>query len=198
MRQRFRIAKEIETEIRQVGFSKIAQADELSFWYTINNRGIPMATDVAFSLGCLIDTPLQKIEGTLYPLVSYFIIPLFALANAGVDVAEGTKAAFFMTPVTIGVVTGLLLGKPLGIVLFSWLAVKGRFALLPEEVSWAQICSVACLAGIGFTMSLFISNLAFVDPLLIQQSKIGILAGSTASALLGTAILWLGSLKSQR
>ncbi len=139
-----------------------------------------------------IDTPLQKLEDALYPLATYFVIPLFALSNAGIEIAVGADSLNLFTPVTLGVIIGLMLGKPLGILLCSWLVVKTGFAVLPEEVSWMQLLGVSCLAGIGFTMSLFIANLAFADAILLQQTKIGVLIGSSLSAVLGVVILWIG------
>jgi len=145
-----------------------------------------------------VNTPLQKLEDALYPLVTYFIIPLFALSNAGVAITGGTEAVSYITPITLGVIAGLLLGKPVGIILFSWLAVKAGIALLPEGVSWKLLWGVACIAGIGFTMSLFIANLAFADAVLLHQAKMGILLGSMFSVLLGMSILWLTSSPSQK
>ncbi|NLT20915.1 MAG: Na+/H+ antiporter NhaA [Syntrophomonadaceae bacterium] len=143
-------------------------------------------------LKCAVDniqTPLQKLEDALYPFVSYFVIPLFALANAGISFSTGGAGVGFFNSITIGVAMGLFLGKPLGITLFSWIAVKAGIAMLPEEVRWSQIWGIAYLAGIGFTMSLFITNLAFGDPLLLYQAKIGILVASLFSAIMGIIIL---------
>ncbi len=135
-----------------------------------------------------LDTPLQKLEDTLYPLVSYFIIPIFALANAGVNMAQGSEGTSLINPISVGIIVGLFLGKQLGITLFAWLSVRLGFALLPEGVKWSQVWGVSCLAGIGFTMSLFITNLAFVDPIAIYQAKIAIIIGSMLSAVFGIAI----------
>ncbi|NLV17175.1 MAG: Na+/H+ antiporter NhaA [Syntrophomonadaceae bacterium] len=137
-----------------------------------------------------IETPLQKLEDALQPFASYFIIPVFALANAGVNFLEGGNGMGILNPVTIGVVAGLVLGKQLGISLFSWAAVKIGIAVLPEGVRWSQMWGMGCLAGIGFTMSLFITNLAFNQPMLAYQAKIGILSGSMLSAIIGTLILF--------
>lgn len=135
-----------------------------------------------------LDTPLQRLEDTLYPLVSYFILPIFALANAGVNMAQGSEGTNLINPVSVGIIVGLFLGKQLGITLFAWLSVRLGFTLLPEGVKWSQIWGVSCLAGIGFTMSLFITNLAFVDPIAIYQAKIAIIIGSMLSAVFGIAI----------
>lgn len=135
-----------------------------------------------------IETPLQKLEDALHPFASYFIIPVFALANAGVNFLEGSEGTGLFNPVTIGIILGLFLGKQMGITFFAWAAVKAGISLLPEGVRWSQIWGIACVAGIGFTMSLFITNLAFNHPLPLYQAKIGILCGSMLSAVIGISI----------
>ena len=135
-----------------------------------------------------IETPLQKLEDALHPFASYFIIPVFALANAGVNFLEGSEGTGLFNPVTIGIILGLFLGKQLGITFFAWVAVKAGISLLPEGVRWTQIWGIACVAGIGFTMSLFITNLAFNHPLPLYQAKIGILCGSMLSVVIGISI----------
>ncbi len=134
------------------------------------------------------ETPLQKLEEKLHPLAVIFIIPLFALANAGISFA-GMEAQNMLHPITLGIVGGLVVGKQLGIFLFSWLGVKMGFAFLPEGIGWWQIYGVSCLAGIGFTMSLFITNLAFINPEFIELAKIGILFASFISAVWGVVVL---------
>jgi len=136
-----------------------------------------------------IETPLQKLEDALHPFASYLIIPVFAMANAGVSFLASGEGTGFFNPVTIGVILGLFLGKQLGITFSAWVAVKAGIALLPEGVRWSQIWGIACVAGIGFTMSLFITNLAFNHPLPLHQAKIGILCGSMLSAVIGISIL---------
>ncbi|MGI5912001.1 MAG: Na+/H+ antiporter NhaA [Syntrophomonadaceae bacterium] len=141
-----------------------------------------------------LDTPLQKLEETLYPIVYYFIIPIFALANAGVNVAEGSGETSLINHISTGIIAGLFIGKQLGITLSSWLAVKLGLAQMPDGVDWKHIWALSCLAGIGFTMSLFITNLAFVDPIALFQAKIAILIGSSLSAIMGISI-FLGNRK---
>ncbi|MDD4346525.1 MAG: Na+/H+ antiporter NhaA [Desulfitobacteriaceae bacterium] len=136
-----------------------------------------------------IETPLQKLEDALHPFASYFIIPIFALANAGVNFLDGSEGTGVFNPITIGIILGLFMGKQLGITFFAWVAVKAGIALLPEGVRWSQIWGISCVAGIGFTMSLFITNLAFGHPLPLHQAKIGILCGSMLSAVIGISIL---------
>ena len=132
--------------------------------------------------------PGLTLEEDLHPIVAFFIIPLFALCNAGVTL-QGGVADVLATPVALGIVTGLVLGKQIGIASFAWLAVKSGRGSLPEGVSWAQVYGASCLAGIGFTMSLFVSELAFTDPGLVAQAKVGILAASILAAAWGW--LWL-------
>jgi Na+:H+ antiporter, NhaA family len=133
--------------------------------------------------------PLQRIEHDLHYWVAFAIIPLFALANAGVHLS-GNLADAFRNPVTLGVVLGLVVGKPVGITLFAWAAVRLRIADLPFGVRWSAVGGVAFLGGIGFTMSLFISGLAFPGmPELNDAAKIGIFAASLLAGVLGWAML---------
>lgn len=134
------------------------------------------------------ETPLQNLEHRLHLWVTYFIMPLFALSNAGVVLGSNFSEAY-SSPVTIGVILGLIFGKPIGITLFSYIAVKSRLALLPEEASWKKILGTGAVAGIGFTMSIFIANLAFGEGLLLNYAKIGILSASIVSGLAGWMIL---------
>jgi len=118
----------------------------------------------------------------------WLILPLFALANAGVPLG-GDLGAVLASPLALGIMAGLVIGKPLGITLLSWIAVRVGKGMLPERVTWMQVAGAGCLAGIGFTMSLFISDLAFNDAALITAAKIGILAASLISGIVGFAIL---------
>lgn len=131
-------------------------------------------------------SPLDRLETALHPWVAFGIMPVFALANAGVRLEPAALAQ----PVSIATAAGLVLGKPLGIVLFSWLAVRLGLARLPDRVSWRVMIGAGCLAGIGFTMSLFIAGLALNGELLVA-AKIGTLLGSTVSAILGSILLVL-------
>jgi Na+:H+ antiporter, NhaA family len=129
-------------------------------------------------------SPLKRLETALHPWVSFVIMPVFALGNAGVALEPGALGQ----PVALAVAAGLLFGKPLGIVLFSWLAVRAGFAALPAGVNWRVMIGAGCLAGIGFTMALFIAGLALPSNLL-DAGKIGILTGSLASAVIGSVLL---------
>ncbi len=136
-----------------------------------------------------VDTPMHRLEHTLHPYVSFFIVPVFAMANAGVTLS-GDLGAAISHPVSLGIILGLILGKQIGITLFSYLSVKFGFADLPEGASWQQIYGISCLAGIGFTMSLFIANLGFGDSYYLTYSKIGILSASLIAGLIGWVILY--------
>ncbi len=132
--------------------------------------------------------PLETMEHALHPWVAFLVIPIFGFANAGVTLFGLSPSALF-EPLPLGIALGLLLGKQLGIFGFAYGAVKLRIASLPEDVSWRQVHGMSLLAAIGFTMSLFIGNLAFADPLLIDAVKIGVLSGSTIAAIAGYLLL---------
>ena len=132
--------------------------------------------------------PGLALEHALHPVQVWLILPLFALANAGVAIG-GDIMTVLSHRVSLGIIAGLVVGKPLGIFGMSWLAVKSGWGSLPEKVTWPNLFGAASLAGIGFTMSLFISDLAFSDDLLIATAKIGILAASVASGIVGFAVL---------
>jgi NhaA family Na+:H+ antiporter len=130
----------------------------------------------------------QYLAGKMTPWVAYAILPVFALANAGVSF-ESLEWTSFVFPVFLGVFLGLTLGKPIGITLFSYLGVQGQIAHLPKGVSWQQLGGAGCLGGIGFTMSLFIASLAFPVGPLLSSAKVGILAASLVSGFLGYLVL---------
>lgn len=130
-------------------------------------------------------SPLERLEAALHPWVGFFIMPLFAFANAGVLI----DAAAVTDSVAVAVVVGLSVGKPVGIVLFGLVAVRSGLTTLPEGVSWGILAAGGVLAGIGFTMSLFIAGLALSEHLL-GAAKVGILVGSLLSGVLGMVILW--------
>ena len=133
-------------------------------------------------------TPLQRIQTALHPWVSVVVLPIFALANAGV-VFDSNVTSVIGHRVTIGIVLGLVAGKQIGVTLFAWLAVRLGLAQLPSGVHWKHVYGVSCLAGIGFTMSLFIGGLAFEDPALTSMMKIGIFGASVVAAVLGLVVL---------
>jgi NhaA family Na+:H+ antiporter len=134
--------------------------------------------------------PGLALEQYFHPISAFVVLPLFALANAGVALS-GDKLGMVTSPITWGVILGLVLGKQVGITLLSWLAIKIGLAEMPAEVKWTQIYGASCLAGIGFTMSLFVTDLAFDDEALINAAKLGILTASLLSAAIGFAALWI-------
>jgi NhaA family Na+:H+ antiporter len=157
--------------------------------YGIFQNAEQVAIVEAMEKGCeKVQSPLQRLEHGLHPLVAFFIMPIFALANAGVALS-GDVQERYLHPVTLGVMIGLFVGKPLGIFLFSWISVKLGLCELPERANWLQVLAVGCLGGIGFTMSLFVTNLAFAFPEFINESKQGILTASALSAVAGAACL---------
>jgi NhaA family Na+:H+ antiporter len=141
-------------------------------------------------------SPLRYMEHVLHPWVAFVIMPIFALANAGVALG-GDMGATLTQPVTLAVLLGLWIGKPIGVFSFAYVAVKVGFARLPNNTNWQQVFGVSCLCGIGFTMSLFIASLAFEDAFLLDSSKIGIFAASVLSALGGALLIITASRKPQ-
>jgi len=136
------------------------------------------------------ESPLRHLEHDLHPAVAYFILPIFAFANTGVSLAGLTPEALF-APVPLGIAAGLFLGNQIGVFGISWLTIKLGIAELPKRVSWVQLYGVSVLCGIGFTMSLFISSLAFEQSSsdLVLNDRLGILLGSALSAVIGYFIL---------
>lgn len=134
------------------------------------------------------ESPLLRLEQALHPWVAFGVMPLFALANAGVAL-DSDVLSELLHPVSLGIALGLVLGKPFGVVIFSWLVVSFRLADLPNQTHWRQIVGVGFLAGIGFTMSLFITDLAFESAVRINLAKIGILGASLIAGVLGWGLL---------
>jgi Na+:H+ antiporter, NhaA family len=127
----------------------------------------------------------ERLAHDLHPWTGFVVVPLFALANAGVDLGGSSVVDAIRSPVALGIVLGLVVGKLAGITLFSWLAVRARVATLPMGFTWAQLGAVAAIAGIGFTVSLFITGLAFDDPQLVSDAKVGIVAASLLATVIG-------------
>ncbi|WP_339825283.1 Na+/H+ antiporter NhaA [uncultured Parasphingorhabdus sp.] len=135
-------------------------------------------------------SPLKHLEHFLHPWTSFLVLPLFAFANAGVSLA-GLRPADLMAPLALGIAAGLVVGKQVGVFGFMYLATRIGLVKRPDGVTWLQLYGLACLTGIGFTMSLFIGNLAFVDPDQIETVKLGVISGSLISGLLGFCLLRL-------
>jgi NhaA family Na+:H+ antiporter len=172
----------------------------LFIWYFVHHSGIHAT--IAGVLTALTlptneseeESPLEKLEHALTKPVNFLIIPIFALANTNIRFEDGMVEGLF-TGLGLGIVLGLVIGKPLGILIISWLSVKLKISELPENARWVHIFGVGLLAGIGFTMSIFISILSFADPLLVQEAKFSILVGSVISGLLGYILLNYSSKK---
>lgn len=168
----------------------------LILWVCILKSGVH-ATLAGVIVGFLIPLqgtnqtkPSEELEHVLHPWVVYLILPIFAFANSGVQL-QGVTFDGLLSPLPLGVAAGLIFGKPIGIFLFSWISVKLGFAKLPESINLKQVFAVSVLCGIGFTMSIFITGLAFdgMDEVYSTYSRLGILIGSTVSALLGYFML---------
>lgn len=140
-----------------------------------------------------VEPPLQRIEYWLHPWVAFLVVPLFGLANAGVQIDWSKMGETLATPVALGIVVGLFLGKQIGILVASWLAVKSRLAVMPEGANIGQMYGGAVLCGMGFTMSLFICDLAFYGSPFIDTAKIAIFVASLLSFVVGMAVLYLSS-----
>jgi NhaA family Na+:H+ antiporter len=167
-------------------------------WGTLHQGGVH-ATISGVILGMMIparsgdgdsrESPLSRFEHGLHPYVAFFLVPAFALANAGVSLS-GIGIAEAMGPVALGTGLGLVLGKLAGVFLGTWIAVKAGLAPAPGNASWTKLLGVSAVTGIGFTVALFIASLAFLEsPQLLNQAKIGILTGSLVAGVLGAAVL---------
>lgn len=139
--------------------------------------------------------PVSRVQMALHPWVAFGIMPIFALANAGVTLDGVDLSANGSTVVMLGVLLALVIGKPVGVISASWIAVRLGWCALPPGVNWGGVCLVGLLAGIGFTMSIFIANLAFVDANLLGAAKLGVLLASLCAAILG--LTW-GAIRARR
>ncbi len=150
---------------------------------------IPIARDKTKSMS-------HKIEHDLHAWIAFFVLPIFAFANAGVSLTDASVDELF-TSISIGIIGGLFLGKQLGIFIACWLAIKLRLCKLPEGATWTQLYGVCLLCGVGFTMSLFIGSLAFESQGLgyLTQVKVGVLIGSIVSAIAGAIVISKSSKK---
>ena len=135
------------------------------------------------------ETPLTRMEHALHGWVAYAIMPVFALANAGVDFRGVNILDALLHPASLGILAGLVIGKQVGVMFFSWLALKLKIADMPGGVNWLQLYAVAIMTGVGFTMSLFIAGLSFDDPLVLERAKTGIIAASFVAGIASYALL---------
>ena len=174
----------------------------LLLWYFTHGSGIHstisgvlLATTIPHRKNEKDFSLLLKLEHLLSPYVAFGIMPLFALANAGVDLT-GISFNSLLAPVPLGILCGLFFGKQIGVFLFSFISVKFKIAEMPSNSNWIKLYGVGVLTGIGFTMSLFVGNLAFADQLdLMDGVKIGVLSGSFLSAAVGYFMLLMLSKK---
>ena len=172
-----KITEKFECEEQSCGYSILLNQEHL---YAVQ----------ALELACHdVETPLQRLMHALHPWVAFVILPLFALGNTGLVFRGIVFSEMVSNPVILGVIFGLVIGKPIGIMLFSYISVKSGMASLPQQVRWSHILGGAMLGGIGFTMSLFLSELSFSDPHIIDYARFAILAGSILSAVFGMSFL---------
>ncbi len=164
----------------------------VALWYFVLQSGLHatiagvlLATTIP--MGKAEHNPLETLEHAVQPLVGFFVMPVFALFNAGVPVAAALAGG--LSPISLGAFFGLAVGKPLGIITICYLAVRTGLAELPRDTSWSLVFGVGLLGGIGFTMALFIATLAFKNPAQLEAAKLGVVAGSVVAALVGS--LWL-------
>ncbi len=167
-------------------FEAASQTEPFHFLADIEQQSAIEALRVACEK---MQPPLHRLEHALHPWVTFVIMPLFALANAGVSVPGGDLVKLVVQPITLGVIIGLVLGKPLGVTLAARLAVRLRQASLPANVTWQHIHGAGGLAGIGFTMSLFMAGLSFSDDTQLTEAKLGILIASLCAGLIGSIVL---------
>jgi NhaA family Na+:H+ antiporter len=167
-----------------VRFEKAGEKGENVLTNEERQAALHALNDAAYKL----EPPLHELEHALHPWVVFAIMPVFALANAGLPLGGGIGEAL-TSPVAYGIVVGLVVGKQLGITMFAWLAVRSGISELPGGINWRHVYGAGWLAGIGFTMSLFITDLAFSDSSLVDAAKLGILVASLTAGVVGWTIL---------
>lgn len=184
--------KYVKTIRKDIGYFADEDDDKLDSRTILNKEQLNWLKEIESASDKVI-SPLQDLEDTLHPVVNYFIVPLFAFANAGIYFGDLQFSALFHG-VAPAIIVGLVLGKFLGIFLASWVCIKLKWAPMPENCNWKQLASISMLGGIGFTVSLFIANLSFGtgDPYLLpllNNAKLGILVGSVLAGFLGWLFL---------
>ena len=170
----------------------VIEVDDLHNTIVLTNSQIHTLKSIESAADKMI-SPLQDLEDNLHTLISYVVIPLFAFANAGIDLSQMSPASLF-SGVSLAVILGLVVGKFVGVFSFSWLAIRLKFVSLPKGTTWQSFASVCVICGIGFTVSMFIADLSYaglgVDgETMLGQAKLGVLLGSVISALLGCIFL---------
>lgn len=169
----------------------------LALWVTMLKAGVePALAGVLIALtvpmrasGRLQSSPLRSTERRLHPWVVLIVVPVFAFLNSGIRI-DSTVAALLVEPISLGIVSGLFIGKPLGVAGASYAAIRLGRGRLPDDVTWGQICGAAILAGIGFTMSLFVATLAFSEAAVVTSAKAAILIASLLSTIVGLAVVF--------
>ena len=175
-----------------VGKFPVIDIDERHNTIVLTNSQIHTLKSIESAADKMI-SPLQDLEDNLHGLINYFIIPLFAFANAGIDMSQMSVGSLF-SGVGLAVMVGLVLGKFIGVFSFSWIAVKLNVVQLPANTTWKAFASVCVICGIGFTVSMFIADLSYAGlgadgAALLAQAKLGVLVGSVVAAVLGCVLL---------
>ena len=170
----------------------VIEVDDLHNTIVLTNEQIHTLKSIESAADKMI-SPLQDLEDNLHTLISYVVIPLFAFANAGIDLSQMSFGCLF-SGVSLAVILGLVVGKFVGVFSFSWLAIRLKFVSLPKGTTWNSFASVCIICGIGFTVSMFIADLSYAGlgadgEAMLSQAKLGVLLGSVISALLGSILL---------
>ena len=170
----------------------VIEVDELHNTIVLTNEQIHTLKSIESAADKMI-SPLQDLEDNLHTLINYVVIPLFAFANAGIDLSQMSPGSIF-SGVSLAVILGLVIGKFVGVFSFSWLAIRMKIVSLPSGASWQSFASVCVICGIGFTVSMFIADLSYAGlgtdgAMALGQAKLGVLLGSAVSALLGSLLL---------
>ena len=170
----------------------VIEVDELHNTIVLTNEQIHTLKSIESAADKMI-SPLQDLEDNLHTLINYVVIPLFAFANAGIDLSQMSPGSIF-SGVSLAVILGLVIGKFVGVFSFSWLAIRMKIVRLPSGASWQSFASVCVICGIGFTVSMFIADLSYAGlgtdgAMALGQAKLGVLLGSVVSALLGSLLL---------
>jgi len=186
--------------MNRIGYTRIGPylLIGLVLWSFVLNSGVH-ATLAGVALGLVIPlnrsdgtSPIHELEEWLHPYVKFLILPLFAFANAGLPLA-GMSLESLGRDISLGIIAGLVIGKPLGILLTVGVLVASGLVRMPEDTKWRHMFGVSCLAGIGFTMSLFIGSLAFANTEILNDVRAGVMVASVIATVIGLAILWTAS-----
>lgn len=170
----------------------VIDVDDLHKTVVLTNNEVHILKSIESAADKMI-SPLQDLEDNLHGVINFFVIPLFAFANAGIDMSQMSLGSLF-SGVGLAVMLGLVAGKFLGVFSFSWLAIKAKIVTLPEGATWKAFASVCVVCGIGFTVSMFIADLSYSGlgasgAALLNEAKLGVLSGSVISAILGCVLL---------